>query len=189
VIIEGVCTTRNSDGSINIAPMGPLVDEALTSFVFRPFQTSTTFANLKARRCGVFHVTDDVELIARAAVGRLTQLPEMIPATRVDGMVIAGACRWYEFEVASINEASERSEISTRLVHTGHLREFFGLNRAKHAVLEAAILATRLHLISSSDVQRQLEPLAQMVEKTGGVQERSAFEFLRSHISKNSSAP
>jgi hypothetical protein len=187
VILEGLCTTRNSDGTINLAPMGAVVDEDLTRFVFRPFQTSQTFANLKSRRCGVFHVTDDVGLIARSAVGRISELPEMLPATRVDGMVLAGSCRWYEFEVTSIDETQERAEISTRLAWTGHLRDFFGLNRAKHAVLEAAILATRLHLISPAEIQRQFEPLALIVEKTGGDQELSALEFLRSYIAEDQS--
>jgi len=35
----------------------------------RPFQTSTTFHNLKRQRAGVFHVVDDVLLLARAAIG------------------------------------------------------------------------------------------------------------------------
>ena len=51
----------------------------------------------------------------------------------------------------------------------------FGFNRAKHAVLEATILATRLHLVPEVDVRKQLESLASPVEKTAGTQEQAAF--------------
>jgi uncharacterized protein len=191
VIIEGLCTTRNQDGSINLAPMGPVVDAELTSFLFRPFKSSTTYANLKATGCGVFHVTDDVELIARAAVGagggsvfpsgptpEGDTPPEMFPAVKVDGMVLASACRWYEFEVVSIDESSDRTEMETRLLHTGLLRDYFGLNRAKHAVLELAILATRLPWTDRDEIDRQRKQCGTLIEKTAGDAERRAFAFL-----------
>ena len=61
-ILEGIVTTRNEDGTINVAPMGPVVDPAeaprITNLLLRPFQTSTTYANLARTRQGVFHVTD-----------------------------------------------------------------------------------------------------------------------------------
>ncbi|WP_437228212.1 DUF447 domain-containing protein [Planctomicrobium sp. SH661] len=189
MILEGLCTTRNPDGTINIAPMGPVVNEELTSFRFRPFQTSTTFGNLKRTGCGVFHVVDDVRLIARAAVGALTDLPALIPAARVSGSVIADACRWYEFEVTAIDDSRPRSEIETRVVHVGLNREFWGFNRAKHAVLETAILATRLHLVPREEINRQLEQFAVIVDKTAGEQEQTAFAFLEQWINNHSPLP
>ena len=64
MILEGVVTTINADGSVNISPMGPKVDDAMRQFVLRPYQTSTTYQNLKRTGEGIFHITDDVELIA-----------------------------------------------------------------------------------------------------------------------------
>ena len=183
MIIEGLCTTQNDDGTINVAPMGPIVDDALSEFRFRPFQSSTTYANLKARGCGVFHVTDDVELIVRAAIGRLTSPPLTFPAQRIAGQVLASACRWYEFEVTSIDDSQERTEIQTRLLHQGRLRDFFGFNRAKHAVLELAILATRLHLLAAEDIRASMARLRVPVDKTAGAQEQMAFDLLCEFIS------
>ena len=37
-----------------------------------------------------------------------------------------------------------------------HHREFFGFNRAKHAVLEAAILATRVELLPADEILSEL---------------------------------
>ena len=47
MILEGIVTTINADGTVNISPMGPIVDAALTRLELRPFQTSTTFQNLR----------------------------------------------------------------------------------------------------------------------------------------------
>ena len=60
--------------------MGPIVDETMQTLVLRPFQTSTTYRNLKQTGCGVFHVTDDVLLLAQAAIGALDVSPETFPA-------------------------------------------------------------------------------------------------------------
>src|SRR5487761_1030871 len=99
MILEGIVTTLNVDGGVNIAPMGPRVDGALRQFVLRPFRTSTTFQNLKRTGQGVLHVTDDVELLARAAIGRLQTLPDLAPAEGVAGYRLADTCRWYSFQV------------------------------------------------------------------------------------------
>ena len=72
--------------------------------------------------------------------------------------------------------------IEAAVVYCGVLREFFGLNRAKHAVVEAAILATRLHLIPPAEVRADYRKLRVLVEKTGGPAEHEAFEFLTVHV-------
>ena len=68
-IVEGIVTTENDDGSINFSPMGPIVDESFNRLWLRPFRTSTTYRNLIRTSVGVFHITDDAELFAQAAVG------------------------------------------------------------------------------------------------------------------------
>jgi hypothetical protein len=130
----------------------------------------------------VLHVTDDVELLARAAVGRLDPPPPMLPARGVSGWVLAEACRWYAFRVATIDEREPRARIEADVVDRGTLREFFGFNRAKHAVVEAAILATRVALIAPAELRAEFARLAVLVDKTGGNQERRAYAFLRQYI-------
>jgi hypothetical protein len=182
VILEGIVTTVSSQGEINIAPMGPIVDEELTTLQLRPFKTSTTYQNLMARPCGVFHVVDDVLVLARAAIGRLDVLPELFPAERVAGCVLRDACRWLEFEVQTCDDREERTNLFARVVHTGRLRDFFGFNRAKHAVVEAAILATRVHLLAKDELLRQFAALESPVQKTAGPHEREAFDLLRGYV-------
>lgn len=184
MILEGVVTSLNRASELNIAPMGPIVDESFSWLHLRPFQTSQTFRNLSEQPFGVLHVVDDVLLLAKAAIGRLDETPETFPAEKVIGRVLSSACRWYEFEVESIDTTRERTEIRARVVHTGRLRDFFGFNRAKHAVLEAAILATRIHLLSREDIDRQLAALRSPVEKTAGPKELEAFQMLCDYVAR-----
>ncbi len=185
MILEGLVTTANAAGELNIAPMGPIVDASMSWLRLRPFQTSQTFRNLVEHPQGVLHVTDDVLTLAKAAIGKLTETPETFAATKIRGQVLRSACRWYEFEVESIDTSQQRSEILVRVVHVGHLRDFFGFNRAKHAVLEAAILATRLHLLTRDDVESQLTTLRSPVEKTAGSDELTAFQLLCDFIAEH----
>ncbi len=178
MIIEGVVTTRNVAGTPNIAPMGVQIDHDGATILFRPFRTSRTHENLLRTRQAVFHVLDDALLLARALLDRFDTPPAMRPAERIDGAVLLDACRWYECVVTEIAATQPRDHMLARIVHTGHLREFVGWNRAKHAVVEAAILASRKHLIPLDRIRQQWEWLAPMVEKTGGPEEREAFTLL-----------
>ncbi len=184
MILEGIVTTQNAEGVINVAPMGPIVDAGMQTLVLRPFQTSTTYQNLKQENVGVLHVTDDVLLLARTAIGRLDKLPETQRAEKVDGVVLTSACRWHEFEVTSLDDHEERTRIECRVVHTGRLRDFFGFNRAKHAVIEAAILATRVHLLPADEIRAEFERLAVPIDKTAGPQEREAFALLNNYVAE-----
>jgi hypothetical protein len=182
VILEGIVTSLDADGGVHIAPMGPIVDEAMHRIVLRPFNTSNTYRNLKRAGQGVLHVTDDVELLAHAAVGRIDVLPRLMPATAVDGFILADACRWYAFRVDEIDDRQERAECRCTVVDRGTIREFFGFNRAKHAVVEAAILATRVAILPPDEIRSDMRRLAVLVEKTGGPAERRAFAFLDVYI-------
>jgi hypothetical protein len=182
MILEGIVTTLSADGRVNISPMGPIVDDAMRELVLRPYQTSTTYANLKRTGQGVLHVTDDVELLAQAAIGTPDPLPEMMPATAVEGRILTGACRWYAFKVRELDDRQERTHIVAEVVDQGRLRDFFGFNRAKHAVVEAAILATRTAFLPREEVQAEFRRLKVLVDKTGGPQEQRAFELLEKYV-------
>lgn len=183
MILEGIVTTLDAAGRANVAPMGPIVDDAMATLHFRPFKSSRTYANLKQTQCGVFHVVDDVLLLARAAIDRFQSPPETFPAEVVTGAVLRDACRWYEFRIDHHDDSQQRTDFHAVVVHTGRLRDVFGFNRAKHAVLEAAILATRVRILPGEDIRRQFDDLATIVEKTAGPREREAFELLRRYVS------
>lgn len=188
MILEAVVTTLGPGAVANVAPMGPRLFPPYTLdvgsvFELKPFNTSRTAANLAHRPEGVLHVTDDVLLLARAAVGDVP-LPPSFPAEEVAGVVLAGACRAYEFRVVGSDTSSARWVLRAEVRRVHRLRDFFGLNRAMHAVVEAAILATRTALLPADQVLPEFGRLAVLVDKTGGEREREAFDLLRRHVER-----
>jgi hypothetical protein len=175
-ILEGIVTTYSADGTVNISPMGPIVDESITRFRFRPYQTSNTYQNLKRTGSGIFHITDDVLLFAQAAIGTPDPHPEL------EGLRLQQACRWFKFQVSSLDDSQQRTHIVAETIEHGQNRDFLGFNRAKHAVLEAAILATRIHILPNDQILAELERLATPVHKTASAVEQQAFDYLADYI-------
>ncbi len=186
LILEGLLTTLNEDQSLHLSPMGPEVDATMQRLILRPYQTSTTFANLLRTGAGIFHVVDDVELLARAVTGQFESVPEHRPATRVPGNILLSACRWYAFRVERIDDRLPRAELDCLVAEWGRERDFFGFNRAKHAVVEAAILASRTAHLPIAQIRTQMAQLRTLVDKTAGVQEQQAFELLERYIEDQS---
>lgn len=185
VILEGLVTTLDDNGSVHVAPMGPAVERTeFNRFLLRPYPTSHTCQNLRRHGEGVLHVSDDVLLLARAAIGQVEPPPEVFPAERVRGYVLRQACRWYEFRVASIDDSQERVRMEAEVVHVGRLRDFFGFNRAKHAVVEAAILATRTAFLPAEHIVNEFRRFDVLIEKTGGPDEHAAFALLREYVAR-----
>ena len=182
MILEGIMTTTSAAGEINIAPMGPRVEQTMERLLLKPFRSSRTYRNLKEHPEGVFHVTDDVLLMARAALGAVAPVPALVAAERVRGGVLRDCCRYYEFRAVAIDDRQERCEIEVLVVHRGRVRDFFGFNRAKHAVVEAAILATRTDFLPLDDIEAEFRKLKILVDKTGSEQEQDAFALLSQHL-------
>lgn len=190
MILEGLVTTVDPAGGMHLAAMGPAIDEAerqagrIERLVLRPFPTSQTAANLLRSRAGVFHVSDDVLLLARVVAGALPEPPATRPADAVPGFVLAAACRAWEFEIGSVDDSGQRLRLEARVVAEHAGRPFLGFNRAAHAVVEAAILVTRLQILEAADVARRFDDLAVLVEKTGGAREREAFGLLAALVAR-----
>ena len=116
-------------------------------------------------------------------------MPRVDPATDIRGWVLEDCCRYYEFRVVSMDDSTVRISIAVEVLRTGRFRDFFGFNRAKHAVLEAAILATRLHMISKPDVEIEFAKFRTIVDKTGGPAEHDAMDFLDDFLAKFPEGP
>jgi uncharacterized protein len=178
MIVETIVTSLNAEGQINFAPMG--VEWGEETIVLKPFLETATFRNLTAARAAVINLTDDVMLFAQGAISS-PQFPS-VPAVVVRGAVLEAACSWRELEIDAIDATPPRSRIQAHVVHHGVRREFIGFNRARHAVLEAAILATRTHLLPAEEIRAQYASLQIIVDKTAGPREREAMELLTQYV-------
>ncbi len=198
MILESIVTTVDEQGRINLAPMGPVVshpnalsrvDDGDPGFILRPFEGSTTLRNLIQTKRATIHISDDVELFAAAAIGKVDAEHLVQSGFNRDWKRLKDCHRWFEVEINQIQSTPPRHEMHCRVVRSGLQNPFFGFNRAKHAVLEVAILATRLHLIPAQEVERHLRVFEPMVQKTAGPAERRAFDLLKTHLLNDREPP
>jgi hypothetical protein len=181
-IVETLVTTLDAAGGVNVAPMGIEWPEegAADELVLRPFRNTATYRNLSAAPEAVVNLTDDVRLFAAAAIS--SPVFPTRPADVVRGRVLEAACSWREVRAEEQDGSPERSRWLARVAHRGFAREFLGFNRARNAVLETAILATRTGILPREEILSQLRVLRVVVEKTAGAAEREAMELLEAHV-------
>jgi len=180
VIIETIVTTLDTDGVVNVAPMGVEWTGGDEPPVLKPFLETSTYRNVAAARVAVVNLVDDVRVFARAAISNPSYA--VLPARVVRGVVLEVACSWRELQVQSIDSTPPRSRMETEIVHHGFRREFIGFNRARHAVLETAIYATRVHILARDFLESELARLQVIVDKTAGPDEHEAMAMLSDYI-------
>ncbi|HWE07844.1 MAG TPA: DUF447 domain-containing protein [Solirubrobacteraceae bacterium] len=185
-LIETVVTTTGADDVVNCAAMGVRWGEE--ELVFWPFDDTRTLRNLRVRGEAVVHLTDDVLLFVEAALGR--PAPAMRPAAAVAGAVIEAASAWREVvvtEIAATDDGMARSRVQARVVAAGvGTQPPLGLCRARHAAVEASILASRLRWLGADRVRTELARLQELVDKTAGPRERAAMDYVRRYVAERS---
>lgn len=178
MIFEAIVTTINADGSPHLAPFG--IRESSDMVIIAPFRPSVTLDNLLRSHCAVVNCTDDVRVFAGTLTGHRDW--PMRRAEVVDGWVLDAALAHREVRLASIQEDAIRPELLLRVVHEEMHAPFRGFNRAQAAVIEAAVLVSRLHLLPAEKIDAELNYLAIAMEKTAGEREWQAWNWLMEKI-------
>jgi len=183
VIIEAIVTTLDAGGRCNPAPMGvvPLSGEG-GRILLRPFKATHTFSNLKETGFAVVNMSWDGALYVYTALGD----PELLvfPAEKIPGRVLRDHWGYWEVAVEELKEAGERAAVTCRIVKEVAREGIGAFNRAQAALIEGAILATRLHLHSPAFIKAELDRLATIVAKTGGQREKEAMDFLQDYVTR-----
>ncbi len=186
MIIEGLvtCQAVTSPSSLtaqgefpHVAALGPVVSPDLTQWLLRPYQTSRIFQTLRANSTCVFHVIDDVLPIVQLVLGLEPDLTYRRLSQHA--WLVEQACHWYQLEILHWNLDNVRSEATARVVDQGDLRPFWGWNRGKHALLEAAILISRASMMPADELTAQLDRLQSPIEKTAGPRELAAWQIIQ----------
>jgi uncharacterized protein len=178
LIRETIVTTAGADGRVHIAPLGIIQDEA--RWIIAPFSPSTTLDNLRAVPFAVASHVDDVRVFAGCLTGRHhwpTAPSDHVPVPR-----LADALAHEELAVDGVAEDAQRPRFHCRVVHRGSHRPFAGFNRAQAAVIEGAILVSRLHMLARDKIEGEMAALAIVVDKTAGEAEREAWSWLADKV-------
>ncbi len=178
-IRETVITTRSRDGVVHVAPMGVTVSDM--AYVIAPFRPSRTLENLRENPAASINYTDDVRVFAGCVSKRRTDWPTL-PAVAIDGVYLEAALSHDEVEVVEVEEDDVRPRFHCRSVGRHTHRPFLGFNRAQAAVIEAAILVSRLHMLPADKIDREMEYLQIAIDKTASALEQEAWEWLTDRI-------
>jgi uncharacterized protein len=181
MIRETIVTTVGTGGRVHVAPLGLIADG--DGWIVAPFRPSTTLDNLRAVPFAVASHTDDVRVFAGCLTGRRdwpTVAAEAVPVPR-----LAGALAHLELAVDHVDEDNERPRFHCRVIRQEAHAPFPGFNRAQAAVIEAAILVSRLHFLPRQKIERDLDYLATAIAKTAGPAEQEAWGWLRAKVDRH----
>ncbi len=181
MIYETIIITINKDLTPHIVPMG--IHEQDGMIVIEPFRPSKTLENLQRTQTAVINMTDDVSIFAGCLTGR-SNWPT-VPAENIDGQRLLAALAHIEVEVHHYDDDEIRPSFFCSVRNEVTHASFKGFNRAQAAVIEAAILASRLHMLSAEKIETEIKYLQIAIDKTAGEKEKQAWSWLMDYFKQH----
>lgn len=182
MIHETIVTTAARDGRPHIAPMGLRFEGEMA--VLAPFRPSTTLDNIVASGAAVINFTTEVRVFAGCVTRRQSEWPT-VPASRVPSVRLEGSLAHSELALEQMTDDAERPVLRMRCVHSETHAPFTGFNRAQAAVLEGAILVSRLFMLPADKVEREMAYLQIAIDKTAGEHEREAWSWITEAVERH----
>lgn len=177
-IHEVIVTTVSKGGEPHSAPMG--VSEVNGHFLIQPFKPSATYENLKNHRQCTINYTDDVRVFAGSLTGRRDW--PTLPCQQIEGHYLEQALAHTELEIIDFVDGDPRTAFTGKIVNEVTHAPFRGFNRAQSAVIEAAVLTSRLSMLSPEKIKQEISYLTIAIEKTAGDRELEAWGWLMDKI-------
>lgn len=178
MIYETIISTIDKSDTPHVTPFG--VQKKGELFVIAPFKPSTTLENIVNTQNAVLNLSDDVRIFASAIVRK--QVFEMMPATKITGYRLAETLAHHELQLLDIIEDAERPQLLMQSVYQETHRPFAGFNRAQAAVIELAVLASRLQRLPKEKIITERTYLQIAIDKTAGERELQAWHELIEYI-------
>ena len=174
MIRETIVSTMNESGQVHLAPIG-LIAEG-DGWIIAPFHPSTTLNNLRSVPFAAANFTDDVRVFAGCLTGR-SQWP-IVACDKIPVRRLAKTLTHCELAVDHVSEDEQRPRFHCRVVYTAAHEPFRGFNRAQAAVIEAAILVSRLRLLPRERIEKEMAYLHGAISKTASTAEEEAWNWL-----------
>ena len=176
LIRETIVVTADAAGRAHIAPLGLIAEGE--RWILAPFRPSATLENLRARPFAVANLTDDARVFAGCLTGRRDWPLVAVGA----GFRLAETLAHWELEVVEIREDAQRPRFVCRVARAETHAPFGGFSRALAAVIEAAVLTSRLDLLPRAEIAAEFARLKVIVAKTASASETEAFAWLEAKV-------
>jgi uncharacterized protein len=184
VIYETVVTTVSPEGLPHVAPMGVRYRDA--EVVLMPFVPSTTLSNIEATGHAVLNIVLDTRVFAGCVTGRKQW--STLSALQVPGVRLACAMAHVELRLLHRSDDAQRPVLRLARVFEATHAPFIGFNRAQAAVIEGAVLVSRLHMLEDDKIDREMAYLQIAIDKTAGPEEHEAWRWLQTAIAAHRAA-
>ena len=133
------------------------------------------------RRQGVF---------AGCVTGRRDWPLAPVEAPGFNGVRLAAALGHVALRLVAQTDDVQRPVLQMERLHEAQHAPFPGMNRAQAAVVEGAVLVSRLHMLPADKVDREFAYLQIAVDKTAGPAELEAWAWLQQAVARHrGSAP
>ena len=174
MILETIITTQDVAGTPHVTPFG--IKYEGENIVISPYKPSTTLDNILATKCAVMNLTDDVRVFAGALTAR--QPWQLTQANKIKGFRLINCLAHVELELIEVRDDATRPQLIMQTVAEFNHKPFAGFNRAQAAVIELAVLVSRLHLLPKDKIMSEIEYLKIAIDKTAGEREKQAWAWL-----------
>jgi hypothetical protein len=182
LIYETIITTVAATGAAHVAPMGVRyrAESGENNVLLMPFRPSRTLDNVLATGYAVINFTADVRVFAGCVTGRHdwpTVATEHVPCVR-----LAESLGHTELRLLDVRDDPTRPVLRMQRVYEAQHENFAGFNRAQAAVIEGAVLVSRLRLLPLDKIDTESAYLQIAIDKTAGLVEREAWSWLMAAI-------
>ncbi len=178
MIFETIISTVNNQGDVHATPFGIQMQDRLV--VISPYKPSATLENILATQQAVMNLTDDVRVFAGALTRR--QAWTLIKADKIVGYRLTETLAHKELKLVDVREDETRPKLLMEVVHEAQHLPFQGFNRAQAAVLELAVLTSRLNMLAKDKVLSEMQYLQIAIDKTAGERELQAWGWLTEKV-------
>ena len=178
MILETIISTVSLSGEPHVTPFGVKYEGDL--IVISPYRPSATLDNILATKCAVMNLTDDVRVFAGALTDR--QPWQLMQANKITAERLVDCLAHVELELQEVRDDATRPQLLMKKVAEFNHKSFSGFNRAQAAVIELAVLVSRLHLLSREKIETEMQYLQIAIEKTAGERELEAWGWLTQKV-------
>jgi hypothetical protein len=184
MIYETIISSVDESTNVHVTPFGIRWQDDLV--VIAPYKPSTTLANILATQHAIMNLTDDVRVFAAALTGRRAW--SLVAAEKISGFRLAETLAHKELKLVKVIDDAQRPQLFFEVVYAEQHRSFQGFNRAQAAVIELAVLVSRLKRLPMEKIEQELDYLTIAIEKTAGPREQEAWSWLLEAVTNHRAA-
>ncbi len=180
MIIETIISTIDNEEKVNFSPFG--IQKNKNQILISPYIPSKTLLNLQLTKCAVINYTDNTNFFVNCIIGNKKFKKKK--CKNFPGFFLENCFGYEQVKVKKIIKDKLRPTFVCQIDKSFQIKNYEGHNRAKASIIEACILASRVHILDKKKILNELSYLGISVKKTAGSVEKKSWEKISKYIKK-----